>query len=81
MNDQHRCTSDRDIHRLCSATFLPAFAVGLYTKTPSTKAALDSVITGVVIWFLFTAFFYAAEAKPRGLCPALFGKVTSIAPP
>jgi len=49
---------------LCAAAFLPAFAVGVYAKTPLTKAALYRMITGAVIWFLWTAFFHAAEAKP-----------------
>ena len=58
---------------LCAAAFLPAFAVGVYAKTPLTKAALYRMITGTVIWFLCTAFFDAAEAKPLGICPAIFG--------
>lgn len=66
---------------LCAAAFLPAFAVGVFTKTPSTKAALYSMVTGAVIWFLRTSFFHAAEAKPLGICQALFGKVTLLGSP
>jgi solute:Na+ symporter, SSS family len=66
---------------LCAAAFLPAFAVGVYAKTPLTKAALYRMITGAVIWFLWTAFFDAAEAKPLGICPAIFGKITLLVPP
>lgn len=66
---------------LCACAFLPAFAVGIYAKAPSTKAALYSMVTGAVIWFLWTAFFHAAEAKPLGICPALFGKVTLLGSP
>jgi SSS family solute:Na+ symporter len=66
---------------LCAAAFLPAFAIGVYAKTPSKKAALYSMITGAVIWFLWTAFFHAAEAKPLGLCQAIFGKVTLLGSP
>jgi SSS family solute:Na+ symporter len=66
---------------LCACSFLPAFAVGVYAKTPSTKAALASMITGAVAWFVWTAFFHAAEAKPLGLCQALFGKVTLLGSP
>lgn len=66
---------------LCACAFLPAFAVGVYAKAPSTKAALSSMITGAVVWFVWTAFFHAAEAKPLGLCQALFGKVTLLGAP
>lgn len=66
---------------LCACSFLPAFAIGVYAKVPSTKAALYSMVTGAVIWFLWTAFFHAAEAKPLGLCQTIFGKVTLLGSP
>ena len=66
---------------LCACAFLPAFAVGVYAKAPATKAALSSMVTGAVIWFVWIAFFHAAEAKPLGLCQAIFGKVTQLGPP
>jgi SSS family solute:Na+ symporter len=66
---------------LCAAAFLPAFAVGVYAKAPSTKAALYSMVAGAAIWFLWTAFVHTAEAKPLGLCNALFGKVTLLGQP
>jgi SSS family solute:Na+ symporter len=66
---------------LCACAFLPAFAIGVYAKAPSTKAAVYSMITGSIIWFLWTAFFHAAEAKPLGICQAIFGKVTLFGPP
>jgi len=66
---------------LCACAFLPAFAVGVYAKAPSTKAALCSMVTGAVIWFLWTAFFHAAEAKPLGICQAIFGTVTLLGSP
>ncbi len=66
---------------LCACAFLPAFAVGVYAKAPSTKAALWSMVTGAVIWFVWTAFVHAAEAKPLGLCQAIFGKVTLLGAP
>ena len=66
---------------LCAAAFLPAFAVGVYAKAPSTKAALCSMVSGAVVWFVWTAFFHAAEAKPLGLCQAIFGKVTLLGSP
>lgn len=66
---------------LCAAAFLPAFAIGVYARSPSTKAALWSMTAGSVIWFGWTAFFHAAEAKPLGICQALFGKVTLLGQP
>jgi len=66
---------------LCACAFLPAFAIGVYAKAPSTKAALYSMVTGAVVWFVWTAFVHAAEAKPLGLCQALFGKVTLLGAP
>jgi solute:Na+ symporter, SSS family len=66
---------------LCACAFLPAFAVGVYAKVPSTKAALGSMVAGALIWFLWTAFIHAAEAKPLGLCQAVFGKVTLLGSP
>ena len=66
---------------LCAAAFLPAFAMGVYAKRPLTKAALYRMITGAVIRFLKTAFFHAAEAKPLGICPAIFGKIILLVPP
>jgi SSS family solute:Na+ symporter len=66
---------------LCACAFLPAFAIGVYAKAPSTKAALYSMVSGAVAWFLWTAFFHAAEAKPLGLCQAIFGKVTLLGAP
>jgi SSS family solute:Na+ symporter len=39
------------------------------------------MVTGAVIWFAWTAFVHAAEAKPLGLCQAIFGKVTLLGAP
>jgi len=66
---------------LCACAFLPAFAVGVYAKAPSTKAALYSMVSGALVWFVWTAFFHAAEAKPLSLCQAIFGKVTLLGAP
>ncbi|MDD3136759.1 MAG: sodium:solute symporter family protein [Methanoregula sp.] len=59
---------------LCAAAFLPAFAVGVYAKVPSTRAAIASMLSGAVTWFFWTAFVHTAEAKPLGLCQYIFGK-------
>ncbi|MCK9579944.1 MAG: sodium:solute symporter family protein [Methanoregula sp.] len=66
---------------LCACAFLPSFAIGVYAKNPSTKAALYSMVSGAVVWFAWTAFFHAAEAKPLGICQAIFGKVTLLGAP
>ncbi|MCK9631483.1 MAG: sodium:solute symporter family protein [Methanoregula sp.] len=66
---------------LCACAFLPAFAIGVYAKAPSTRAALCSMVAGAAVWFFWTAFVHAAEAKPLGLCQALFGKVTLLGSP
>ncbi len=66
---------------LCAAAFLPAFAVGVYSKTPSTRAAIWSMVSGAVFWFFWTAFVHAAEAKPLGICQMLTGQVTLLGAP
>jgi SSS family solute:Na+ symporter len=66
---------------LCTCAFLPAFAVGVYAKAPSTKAALHSRVKSAVIWFLWTTFIHSAEAIPLGLCQTLFGKITLLGSP
>jgi len=66
---------------LCAAAFLPAFAIGVYARSPFTPAALCSMVSGAVIWFSWTAFFHAAESKPLGICQALFGKSSLIGQP
>ena len=58
---------------LCASAFLPAFAVGVYAKRPSTRAALASMLSGAAAWFLWTAFVHTAESKPLGISQALFG--------
>jgi SSS family solute:Na+ symporter len=66
---------------LCAAAFLPAFATGIYARNPSTKAALWSMISGSIVWFLWTAFIHAAESKPLGLCQFIFGKPALLSLP
>jgi SSS family solute:Na+ symporter len=39
------------------------------------------MVSGAVLWFLWTAFFHSAEAKPLGICQAIFGKATLFGPP
>jgi solute:Na+ symporter, SSS family len=59
---------------VCSAAFLPAFAVGMFAKASLTKAAIASMISGAVMWFAWTAFVHPAESKPLGICQLIFGK-------
>lgn len=66
---------------LCAAAFLPAFAVGVYAKNPSRNGALCSMITGAVIWFLWTVFVHAAEAKTLGISQFLTGAATLLGTP
>jgi SSS family solute:Na+ symporter len=66
---------------LCACAFLPAFAIGVYAKYPSTKAALYSMVSGALIWFGWTAFVHAAEAKALGICQAVFGQATLLGSP
>jgi SSS family solute:Na+ symporter len=66
---------------LCACAFLPAFAIGIYARTPSTRAALCSMVAGAVFWFAWTAFVHAAEAKPLGLCQALFNTPVLLGAP
>ncbi|MEN6611094.1 MAG: sodium:solute symporter family protein [Methanoregulaceae archaeon] len=66
---------------LCASAFLPAFAIGIYAKRPSTRAAIASMIVGAAVWFLWTAFVHAAEAKPLGLCQFIFGKAALLGLP
>lgn len=64
---------------LCASAFLPAYTLGIFSARPSLKAAKCSMITGSVIWFLWTAFVHAAESTALGLSQMLFG-VTAILP-
>ncbi|MGA2912785.1 MAG: hypothetical protein ABSE07_04660 [Methanoregula sp.] len=42
------------------------------------KSCIVQYVSGKVLWFGWTAFFHAAEAKPLGICKAIFGKVTLL---
>jgi solute:Na+ symporter, SSS family len=59
---------------LCAAAFLPMYTYALFSKKPYRLAAVLSLSVGAIVWFVWTAFFHAAEAKPLGICQALFGK-------
>jgi SSS family solute:Na+ symporter len=64
---------------LCASAFLPAYAYALYSEKPLAYAAKVSLVTGAVVWFLWTAFVHLKESSALGLSKALFG-VDSILP-
>lgn len=66
---------------LCASAFLPAFAYGLYAKSPSPVAARASLVTGTVVWFLYTALVHRAESEILGISKALFGAVSILPMP
>jgi SSS family solute:Na+ symporter len=39
------------------------------------------MVSGAVVWFAWTAFVHAAEAKPLGLCQAIFGMPALLGSP
>jgi hypothetical protein len=45
-------------------------------KSPSTKAGIAGMITGVVVWYALALFVHAAEAKAPGICRGIFGKTS-----
>jgi SSS family solute:Na+ symporter len=58
---------------LCVSAFLPALTHALYSKNPSTKAAISSLLVGASAWFLWTVFMHVKESAALGICQALFG--------
>ena len=64
---------------LCAAAFLTTFTLGMCE--PSTIAAIANMVSGAVVWFLWTAFVHTAEAKQPGLCQAIFGKPALLSHP
>ena len=66
---------------LCASAFLPAFAVGVYSHHPSKAGAMWSMLTGAIIWFFWTAFIHAAEAKTLGISQFLIGAQTILGLP
>lgn len=66
---------------LCASAFLPAFAVGIYSRKPSKSGAFASMIIGAVIWFFYTVFIHTAEAKTLGISQYLTGSVTILGAP
>jgi solute:Na+ symporter, SSS family len=59
---------------LCAAAFLPMYTHGLFSKRLSKIGAIASLVSGAMVWFLWSAFVQADIAKRLGLCQAIFGK-------
>jgi SSS family solute:Na+ symporter len=66
---------------LCAAAFLPAFTHALFSKKPSTKAAVTSLVTGALVWFLWTGFVHIKESEPLGISKLLFGQPAILGMP
>jgi len=59
---------------LCASAFLPAYVHGLYSRTPSVRAAKVSLLVGAVSWFTWTAFVHVKESQVLGISEFFFGK-------
>ncbi len=61
---------------ICAATFLPVYFAGLYWKKVTKKAAIYSMLAGLLTSAFALAFLHAKESEPLGICQAIFGKST-----
>ena len=59
---------------VCAATFLPTYFAGLYWKKATGKAALWSMVVGLISSLFCLAFLHKKEAVALGLSKSLFGK-------
>ena len=59
---------------LCAAAFLPMYTHGLFSKRVSRIGAIASLVSGALVWFLWSAFIQTDVAKRLGLCQAIFGE-------
>lgn len=66
---------------LCASAFLPAFVQALFSKKPSTKAAIASLVVGAAAWFLWTAFVHKAESSVLGISQLLSGQPAVLGMP
>jgi SSS family solute:Na+ symporter len=66
---------------LCVSAFLPALTHALYSKKPSTRAAIASLLIGSIAWFLWTVFVHVKESAALGICRVLFGAETLLPMP
>lgn len=61
---------------VCAASFLPAYAAGLYWPRATKAGAIASMLVGSVTSLFLTAFIYAKGSSSLGISTALFGKAT-----
>ncbi|HIH76544.1 MAG TPA: sodium:solute symporter family protein [Methanomassiliicoccales archaeon] len=47
---------------LCAAAFLPAYTVAVFSKNPSRLGAIASLLTGSIVWAIWTVFVHQAES-------------------
>ncbi len=66
---------------ICAAAFLPAFFSALYWKRATRPGAIASFSGGLATSLFWMVFVHAKEAKPLGLCQALFGRATLSSSP
>lgn len=59
---------------LCASAFLPAFTHAIFSKNPSRRAAIASILLGTITWFIWTAFVHIKESEALGICQLLFGR-------
>ena len=64
---------------LTAAAFLPAYAGALYVRKMPKAAAVGSMVSGAVIWFVWTFFINGGSAKLWQLCMLLTGKPSLFA--
>ncbi len=61
---------------VCAAAFLPVYFAVLYWKKVTQKAAIYSIVSGVLASIFALAFMHVKESEPLGICQAIFGKPT-----
>ena len=58
---------------IASASFLPLFVGGLYSKKVTRMGALISILAGFLSSLIWMLFFQLAPARALGICKSLFG--------
>lgn len=58
---------------IASASFLPLFVGGLYSKKVTRMGALVSILAGFLSSLIWMVFFQLAPARALGICKSLFG--------
>lgn len=66
---------------ICAASFLPAYAAGLYWRRATKAGAIASMLVGSITSLFLTAFIYAKGSASLGISMALFGKANLVAFP